>query len=383
MLATKVPVLLRSLFSHGYAADVDGTLTPLLHGLAHPTAEAESLGWVVSRSLLAQRQALSSDDELVMSLLALLPEVQQAWLCVMAARCKEAGQIADGAPLVQLVTQLQGAAVWVESALSQSELAPSPYAAIERELLGVSAEQAAATPMLARILAVSFCLYEGRAKVLPTLPVIDASGVQAGQNWMSDRLLALPGTQSEPTYVLRGVVDTATDTPTMALVLSSPWLLLLSMVVYAQYNWAAEARGGLLLELSAGKNAYQPSEISVMVQGLDGDETRCGTLAELLFRALDYLGMQCFPHHPKLSELNALLASIVGQLVAQQVWRYQDGASGQNGQYLIHPQFADICYRLPGSKVFNRTGRHLWQAIRIVAEQWLSELRTTRSEGAI
>lgn len=147
------------------------------------------------------------------------------------------------------------------------------------------------------------------------------------------------------------------------------------MVAYAQYNWAAEARGGLLLELSPGQNAFQPSYISVWVQGPEGNERQCGSLAELMLRVLDHLGMDCFPYRPTSESLNTTLAGMIGPLLEKTVWRYQDGASGQSGQYWIHPDFADACFRLPGSKVFNRTGRFLWQAIRIVAEQWCSEMR--------
>ena len=100
----------------------------------------------------------------------------------------------------------------------------------------------------------------------------------------------------------------------MSRVLSSPWALLLTMVVYAQYNWAAEARGGLLLELPAGQNAYQPGQIIVLVQGPEGDETLCGTLAQLVLHTLKHLGVQCFPAQPDAGALDALLASIIGQL---------------------------------------------------------------------
>ena len=283
--------------------------------------------------------------------------------------------MSDRTTLVELVTQLQGAAAWVEAALPEAQLVASPTAAIERELLGVSVEQAAATPMLARILAVSFAVQQSRAETLPILPMIDASGVQADQNWISGRLLALPGVAADPGYVLVGSNGIASHAAVMSRVLSSPWALLLAMVVYAQYNWAAEARGGLLLELPAGQNAYQPGQIVVLVQGPEGDETLCGTLAQLVLHTLKHLGVHCFPAQPDAVALDALLTSIIGQLLTQAVWRYQDGASGQNGQYVIHPHFADACFRLPGSKVFNRTGRHLWQSIRIVAEQWRCEMR--------
>jgi len=366
---------LSRLVARGYVADGEQMLTEILSGIAHPAAS----GWVLSQPLLQQRQLLSDDNELVLALLGLLPAVRKPWLSLMAARCQEAGQMPDSGVLVQLITQLQGAAAWVESALSEAQLATNPNAAIERELLGVSLEQTAATPKLARILAASFALQSGRAETLPMMPMIDASGTQADRNWISGRLLALPGVTVETSHVLVSSSGSESESHASAMswVLSSPWALLLTMVVYAQYNWAAEARGGLLLELSAGQNAFQPSQIAVLVQGPEGDETLCGTLAQLVLRTLAQLGVHCFPAQPDVVALDALLAGIIGQLLTQSVWRYQDGVSGQNGQYLIHPHFADACFRLPGSKVFNRTGRHLWQVFRIVAEQWRSEMRHT------
>jgi hypothetical protein len=374
----QVVAALSHLVARGYVADGGQMLAEILSGLAHPAER----GWVLSRKLLQQRQLLSDDQEWVLALLGLLPEVRKPWLSMMAARCQEAGQMPDSGVLVQLITQLQGAAAWVESALPDAQLAASPYAAIERELLGVSLEQTAATPRLARILAASFALQSDRADPLPAMPVIDASGMQANENWTRGRLLALPDVSADAAYVLANPIGTPDATTTMNWVFSQPWALLLAMVTYAQYNWAAEAHGGLLLELSLGQNAVQPSHISVLVQGPEGDEEHCGSLAELILRVLDHLGMHCFPERPAPESLDTALASMIGPLLVKTVWRYQDGASGQNSQYLIHPDFADACFRLQGNKVFNRTGKHIWQAIRIVAEQWRDELRCSSREGA-
>lgn len=359
----------------GYVADGEPMVAEILSGIAH----ASRSGWVLSLKLLEQRRILSDDQELVLAIVGLLPEVRKPWLSIMAARCREAGHMPDSGVLVQLITQLQGAAAWVEAALPDAQLAAAPYAAIERELLGFSLEQAAATPRLARLLAASFALQAEKAGPLPVMPAIDAGGMQADQNWINGRLLALPGVSADAAYVLANPIgisiDTLDETRTMPWVLSRPWAFLLAMVTYAQYNWAAEARGGLLLELSPGQNAVQPGRISVLVQGTEGDETLCGSLAELILRVLDRLGMACFPERPTPGALDTLLAGMIGPLLVKTVWRYQDGASGQNGQYVIHPDFADACFRLPGNKVFNRTGKAIWQTIRIVAEQWCSEMR--------
>lgn len=405
---------LRALLTRGWMAAVanecDGSV--LLRNLAHPIEaeaagdqghgngaigavagsgtqdhQASVTGWIISQRLLAVRPALASDAELLCSLLARQSEVRDAWLAIAAARCKEAGQMAaqsmavtaaqGNAPLVELVSGLGQAAAWVEAALDSARLTASPFAALERSLLGVSFEQAAATPALVRILAVAAQL-AAFADALPPLPKVDDSGIHAQQNWVRGRLLALPVVldladqkpANDAHVILQGGLVPAIPEgqTTMSWVLGQPWALLLAMLVFAQDAWRAENRGGLLLELPAGQNAFAPAEIAVTVIGTEGDEVRCGTLADLLLGILARLGVACFPQQPSASELNAQLSPLVGLLLKHAVWRYQDGASSQLGQYQIHPQFSDQCYSLPASRVFNRTAKLLWQVARLAAE---------------
>ena len=292
--------------------------------------------------------------------------------------------MADGAPLVELVSGLGQAASWVEAASPSCSLHYSPYTAVEWELLGVSFEQAAATPALVRVLAVAAQLAQFD-DALPALPELDARGIQAQQNWVKGRLLALPfvaelsSNEHKPAiaeHVLLdgGVAPFITEGQTlMRWVLGQPWALLLAMLSFAQDAWRAENRGGLLLELPTGQNAFAPAEITVTVTGTEGDEVRCGSLADVLLKTLASLGVACFPHQPTPAKLNAQLSPLVGLLLKHSVWRYQDGASSQLGQYQIHPQFSDQCYSLPASRVFNRTGKALWQAARLSAEALYQE----------
>lgn len=387
---------LRSLLATGFTAAVanEGDGLALLRYLAHPL-EAEDAGdtgdgkdainnarWIISQRLLAVRPTLASDAELLCALLAQLPEVRFAWLVIAAARCKEAGEMADTTTLVELISGLGPAAAWVEAALESARLTASPYAALERELLGVSFEQAAATPSLVRILAVAAQL-AAFTDALPPLPKVDASGIYAQQNWVRGRLLALPVVQDladqKPKTDARvilpgGIAPVITDDQTvMGWVLAQPWALLLAMLAFAQDAWRAENRGGLLLELPPGQNAFAPAEITVTVIGAEGDEVRCGTLADLLLGMLARLSVACFPQQPSSSELNTQLSPLVGLLLKNAIWRYQDGASSQLGQYQIHPQFSDQCYSLPASRVFNRTGKLVWQAARLAAEAQYQE----------
>lgn len=409
-LATTIPRL-RALLSTGFLAVVANECDELslLRSLAHPLdAEGasgqeddkgayhhvgKSAGWVISQRLLAVRPTLASDAELLCTLMAQQMEVRNAWLAIAAARCKEAGQMAaqgdNSAPLVELISGLGPAAAWVEAALKSGMLAASPYAAIERELLGVSFEQAAATPALVRILFVAAKL-AALQDALPPLPKVDASGINAAHNWVKGRLLVLPfvveaatqdqkpetaTTKAAENVILQGGISPViTEGQTlMRWVLAQPWALLLAMLAFAQDAWRAENRGGLLLELLVGQNAFAPAELAVTVIGSEGDEVRCGTLADLLLDMLARLGVGCFPQQPTAAELNAQLSPLVGLLLKHAVWRYQDGASSQLGQYQIHPQFSDQCYSLPASRVFNRTGKLLWQAARLSAEALYQE----------
>lgn len=370
---------IQALLHRGYAADPTQSLAPLLTGIAHPAVG----GWVASRHVLAERQLLGSDNELVMALLALEPGLRVGWLRIAAARCREAAQLADEAPLMDMVSQLRVAAAWVDAELPNASLAPTETAAVERELLGVSAEQAAAIPVLMRVLGSSCRLQAAQGAELPRLDEIDQTGALAQQNWLPGRLLALPGTGGVAQFVLQGAGEVLSDAMTLAWTLANPWAFLLGAVAYAQDAWAAENRGGLLLELPAGQDAFAPAEIAVVVQSSDGAEVPCGTLGGLLLRSLAQLGVHCFPEEPTAVALDARLTPLVGLLLQRQVWRFVEAASGSRGQYRIHPAFADETYKIAGSKVFNRTGRHVWQSVRMQAEQLAGERRAARvTQGA-
>jgi len=415
-LAALIPRL-RALLTDGFVASTidERDSSALLRCLAHPLVTEESgdqgkgkraqdrpnttAGWIISQRLLAVLPALASEAELLCALLAQKLEVRAAWLAIAAARCKEAGHMSDEGPLLDLVSGLGPAADWVEAALPSAALAGSPFSAFERELLGVSFSQAAATPALVRVLAVAAKLVHFE-DALPALPKVDSSGVDAQQNWVKGRLLAFPIVVETSTRELRSENSLASaadqvllkggirsvmnvNQAAMAWVLSQPWALLLAMVGFAQDAWLAEGCGGLLLELPAGQNAFAPTEVAVTIVGREGDEVRCGSLADLLLGMLARLGVACFPQQPTAAELNAQLSPLVGLLLKHSVWRYQDGASSQPGQYQIHPLYSDQCYSLPASRVFNRTGKWLWQAARLAAETLYQEHKQVNRQRSV
>lgn len=141
---------LLSLFSTGSCRDGDAQNDRLLNGIAHPSDDGRQ--WIISQRLLDMRAALSSDGEAVAALLATEPAVRAPWANIAAARCKEAGQLNDDGVLVQLIGHLAGAAAWVEAASDAGTLESTGQSGMERELLGVTAEQAQATPVLCRVL---------------------------------------------------------------------------------------------------------------------------------------------------------------------------------------------------------------------------------------
>lgn len=276
---------LRGLFRSGACpasdADPGPSLTPLLGGLAHPSEDGSR--WVMSRRLLGLRQELTTDDEAVAAILAHDRELRSAWARILAARCREAGLLLDANTLAQLVSRLDGAATWVETAMAEGSLAPTASAHVERELLGATAEQARTTPALVRVMAAASVLDRWRPAPLPALAPVDLTGERVDTNWCAGRLLALPGAPDcDSNYLLNGtwggdVDGKAVETP-QNWFLPNPWPLLLAAVGYVQDAWAAEARGGLLLELPPGQNPHHPSEVQVLVAGADGAELLCGSL---------------------------------------------------------------------------------------------------------
>ncbi len=354
----------------GQIPDNNQELAPILKGLAHACEK----GWVLSERLLQARQTLASDAEWVVALLATQYDHRTAWLRIMAARCQEAGQLQDKEVLVQLVSRLGEAASWVEAEIQNASLTPTPFKEDEHVLLGLSAEQNAATPLLTRVLATAAQFASWREADLPTLNAVESSGAEIKINWCRGRLLVLPGQSVSGEYLLQNLNASVSDEP-LDWILTQPWALLLTMITYAQYIWAAENRGGLLLELTAGQSVYQPAEVQVLVQGPEGDEMLCGSLAELVLKVLKHLEMACFPAAPTLAELNQRLALLIGELLKRQIWQYREGGSNEQGQYLLHPDFTDTCFTIQGVKTFKLQGLPLWQAVRFQSEQWYKSLK--------
>ncbi|HDZ9226467.1 TPA: hypothetical protein ACGFXY_002395 [Vibrio cholerae] len=390
-------------YSGGLAANKASPLLiaiPALEKLLQPIVAGETEGelkgginaYCLSAPLLDAYNQLSQLGEWQLALLGLNPEVRTHWLNLAAARCREAGAMSDSQVLVKLIQQLGNASEWVLAQLENTsvitgaapQIAAGPLAQLERDLLGHSLNDNAAIPALCRILRACFKLrtLSEQTEALTPIQPVDLSAKQLAHNWCQGRLLALPDTllseyslnQTIKPYanwllVSRPVNDGAKLIERFA---HQPWWFLLSLVSFVQDAWAAEQRGGLLLTLPAGQNAFSPAQVNVEVQGIDGDEVSLGSLAEFFTQLLGELNIALYPELTHSAEdmqrLNRALSPLIAQLLANKIWQFLDTGRGEPGQYRIHPDFSDACYSLPLAPLFGYKSQHLKQAIKQLAQ---------------
>ncbi|HFO0107931.1 TPA: hypothetical protein ACHHZH_002135 [Legionella pneumophila] len=378
---------LKQLLTQGACPINEAELTGLMIGIAHPTVDNSY--WVLSQRLLTVRPQLLNDQELIAAILATNETIKQSWCHIMAARCHEAGQLSDANVLVHLISQLGAASAWVEALCPQACLAMTPYASIERALLGTTAEQNQATLILARVLRAAYQLSQWQKQPLQELSAILPDGSRPDINWCSGRTITQPGlsvdstdwllTESLKARINADVGEQNHILKSLDWVLKNPWCYLLTLIVYEQNVLQVEGSGGLLLELPEGQSPYQPSEIQVLVLSSEGDEISCGSLGSYTLRILNSLNMSLYPAGLTQQELNIALSPIIGALLNHKVWQFREGASGEQGQYQIHPDFSDVCYGRKGQPVFSRFAKHLRYAIRSQASQWHDEIKSTKT----
>ncbi|EPH2776616.1 TPA: hypothetical protein NQF27_003808 [Klebsiella pneumoniae] len=327
---------------------------------------------------------LSQSGEWQLALLGLNPDVRQHWINLAAARCQEAGTMSDTMVLVKLIQQLGNASEWVlaqlESTATTPQIIAGPLAQTERDLLGHSLNDNAAIPVLCRILRTSHTLFTVSEQNEPPAPiqVVDVTAKQLTNNWCSGRLLALPNTlldehdlnpNADWLLVSRSGHD---NVPLTELFAQQPWLFLLSLIIFVQDAWVAEQRGGLLLTLPVGQNAFAPGQINVAVQGLEGDEVSLGSLAEFIVLLLGELNITLYPaldaNTESINRLNRVLSSFIAELLAQKIWQFTEAGRGESGQYRIHTSFSDACYSLPLAPLFGYKSQTLQRAVKQLAQ---------------
>ncbi|ERP89193.1 hypothetical protein Q670_02135 [Alcanivorax sp. P2S70] len=367
-------------------------LQPIANDDAESGFEREINAYCLSTPLLNAHNELSQLGEWQLALLGLNKEVRAHWLNLAAARCREAGAMSDPQVLVKLIQQLGNASEWVlaqlESADANPQLIAGPLAQLERDLLGHSLNDNAAIPALCRLLRACFTLHtlSEQTEALTPIQPIDNTAKQLASNWCSGRLLALPESLlseynlKQPVNLLlkphadwllvsRFINDEETFIQLFA---QQPWWFLLSLLSFVQDAWAAEQRGGLLLTLPAGQNAFAPTQVNVVVQGIEGDEVNLGSLAEFLMLLLGELNIALYPALTDNSEdkqhLNRGLSPVIGNLLAKKIWQFLEAGRGEPGQYHIHPEFSDACYSLPLAPLFGYKSQHLQQAIKQLAQ---------------
>lgn len=327
---------------------------------------------------------LSQSGEWQLALLGLNPDVRQHWINLAAARCQEAGVMNDTMVLVKLIQQLGNASEWVlaqlESTATTPQIVAGPLAQTERDLLGHSLNDNAAIPTLCRILRTTHTLFTVSEQNEPPAPIqaVDVTAKQLANNWCSGRLLALPNTllnehdlkpNADWLLVPRSGHD---NVPLAELFAQQPWLFLLSLIIFVQDAWSAEQRGGLLLTLPAGQNAFAPSQINIAVQGIEGDEVSLGSLAEFVVQLLSELNIALYPaidtNTESINRINRVLSSFIAELLAKKIWQFTEAGRGESGHYRTHTSFSDACYSLPLAPLFGYKSQTLQRTIKQLAQ---------------
>ena len=383
---------------------------------------------VITESGLRVAGTLPNDAESVAGLLACLPELRTAWMRIVAARLKEAGQRRDVGELCNAIETLGAASGRVRERLPHASLESTEFNNIEVELFGSGAEQPVNYPKLLRVLGQTAVVVERAGEsVGKQLELKPVDPLEPKASWCAGRVLQIPKITSpslpawtaphpqppSPEYRGEGGQDydrfrqagslshvldggcgglgdaeqLADDNDSKALmrwVLCRPWIMLLAQIVFTQEAWLAEQISGQLsLELSDDQlgNPYEPKRIDVVVVRVDGAEVLCGSLSELVFRVLQRLQVALVARPEDVARLDESLAPVVRRLLECKVWRFDPrGAGGGRPGYTIDDDFSTSCYRAFGSKHFYRAGSILTAAIRSAAEQWAAD-RQNKSGG--
>ena len=119
--------------------------------------------------------------------------------------------------------------------------------------------------------------------------------------------------------------------------------------------------------LPSNQNAFSPTVISVVVQGVEGDEVNVGNLAAFLLALLNNLNISLYPQVPDTHDLNRALAPLVANLLSHQIWQFKEGGRNEAGLYSINPDFSDACYSLPLAPIFGYRSARLQQAMKQTA----------------
>jgi hypothetical protein len=340
---------------------------------------------VASPVIVALVDRLPNPGEASAAVFSLVPELREAWLCVVRARLAETGERGDTAGLSEAVTTAGPLASELVGVRAPS-LTATNFGELERAVLSAPAHEAAAFPVLLRVLAATALPPTNpTTQTLPT-PVVDDPSTA----WRAGRLLRLPALADTATTlaVLSGALDGrgGDGGGAMRWALHHPWAFLLAQMTFTKEAWEAErVSGGIAFELEpAHVSLFQsPPRVEVVVTLQSGEEIRCGSLGELAQRILAQLGVTVLGHRVTAGALDDRLALVIDALQVHDVWRFEHGSGARRPAYSIHPSFSDACYRALGSRTFYRLGSPITAAIRRAAEGWAQEriARAAPTEG--
>jgi hypothetical protein len=352
---------------------------------------------------------LPTESESVAGLLGCIEDIRSAWLRIVAARLREAGQRRDIGELCQAIETLGLASQEVREVMENASLEPTAYLKIEQELFGSGAEQPVNYPKLLRVLGKTAEVMS-QELIAKSIRLKAVNPFDPKENWCAGRVLQMPCLEASASekkaphpqplspkrgegsqkFVLSGGCDELSDTELdaddneskslMRWVLYRPWCMLLAQIVFTQEAWGAEQISGQLsLELSDDQlgNPYEPKRIDVVVVRADGAEVLCGSLGELVQRVLQRLQIALVGRTEEVARLDEFLAPVVRRLLERKVWRFDPrGGGGGRPGFAIDDDFSTSCYRAFGSKHFYRAGSILTAAIRASAEQWAADRQT-------
>jgi len=369
----------RQLLKFGEAAvnDLTGFEDMRRLGVVRPSEDGQR---AVATPRLVRILRLLGQKEAEAGMFALYPEVNASWLRVICARLKEMGIRQDAPALINSIDQLGPAAEAAVRVWEERSLAPTPFADLEREILGAPAQEAVSAPKILRAIAAAGAILADPPIKEPAA-LSDVQGQDPSGNWVTGRVLLPPGVEpiSEVSALLSGSLAPLTKKESedpMVWALAKPWIFWLGQLVFMQEAWQAERiAGGLALELKGDQLAtfYQPRQVNVVVMGPDGTEVQCGSLGELLVRSLDDLGIALLTAEISKEAMDAMVAPVIQTLLTHEIWTFESGQAGRNHGYRIHPAFSDLCYRARGSRYFYRNGARVTMSLRRTCEEWAKQ----------
>lgn len=363
-------------FGEAAGSDLDGFEHLHRLGVVRPSEDGLR---AVAAPRLVHILRLLGPKEAEAGVFALYPEVHAAWLRVVCARLEEMGIQHHARALVEAIEQLSASAVKAVQSWNERSLAETPFAALEREVLGAPAQEAVSTPRLLRAISSAGAVLADSPHTM-LRPLADVHAEAPENNWVRGRILLPPGVElmEETTALLSGSLAPGDETygASITWALARPWIFLMGQLVFMQEAWEAERISGrLALELDREQlaNFHQPPQVRVVVTRPDGAEVQCGTLGELIVRALEDLGIALLTSDASTQAMDARLSPVIQALLSNSIWEFASGRTGRKPEYHIHPDFSDLCYRSLGSRLFYRKGAQVTMSLRRTCEDWAQE----------